>query len=578
VDNRRVLIAVLLSIVVIVGWQLLFPPPKPPEPPPEKPAAEAPAEGAPGAAEKATEKGASEAGEAAPAAAPATETEEGAEPPAEAIAAEREERITLSSDTFEAELSNRGAQLVSLKLPQYMGPKDKPVDLVRDRQGDLYPFGLVDEAGKELAVDAALFTVDHVSGRDGLPAVRFRYSGPEGSVTKVFTVLPKGLLGVSIEARGVGKWGTVLGPGLRNPSARDEERRFKYRGSVYLSGDDIETVRSDKVEKTRVVSGTGLHWIGLEDTYFLSALIPETPVAQAVIEPFVVDSSKEGLPKIAPLPPEGVEGADSLRHELRVAVYPEGEQLDGEVYLGAKDLERLGALPWRLSETVRLGMFGFFSKGLLEGLKWIYQHVVPNYGWAIVLMTILIKVVLLPLTHKSYMSMQKMQEVAPRIKSIRAKYKGKLRDKKGRPDIEQQRKMNEEIQALYKSEGVNPAGGCLPMLIQFPVLIAFYRLLENAVELRDAPWTLWIHDLSMHDPIYVLPIVMGATQFLQQRLAPSSAEPMQRRMMMAMPVVFTFLFLGFPSGLVLYWLTNNVLTVIQQWIYHRTRAKQAAAA
>jgi YidC/Oxa1 family membrane protein insertase len=171
-----------------------------------------------------------------------------------------------------------------------------------------------------------------------------------------------------------------------------------------------------------------------------------------------------------------------------------------------------------------------------------------------------------------------MQELAPRMKAIRAKFKGKLKDKKGRPDLEQQRKMNEEISALYRSEGVNPVGGCLPMLLQFPVLIAFYNLLSHAVELRGAPWMLWIDDLSMHDPIYVLPVIMGAVQFVQQRMAPAIGDPMQRRMMMALPVVFTFLFLGFPSGLVLYWLTNNLLTLAQQAVYQRLKARQTAAA
>jgi len=587
VDNRRVLIAVLLSIAVIIGWQVLFPPPEPPAP-------TAPLESAASQSSTETEAARSASAPASDAAKVEGETSadraslsggdeaqqgeaEAAATRSEPVSADREERVVLTSETFRAELSNRGAELVSLQLSEYQGPDGEPVELVRMRQGGLYPFGLVGDAGDALAVDGALFAVDRQQDAEGHPSVRFTYSGPEGQVTKVFTALPNGLLGVDVEATGVGgSWGVILGPGLRNPSARDEERRFKYRGAVYLSGDDVETLAPDKVAKETVVSGAGLSWIGLEDTYFLTAVIPETPIDRAVIRPFVVEPSDGGAPTIEPVPPEGTEGADSLRHELRVAVVPQGNRFTAEAYLGAKDLERLGAMPWKLEETVRLGMFGFFSRGLLTGLKWIHAHVVSNYGWAIVLMTILIKLVLLPLTHKSYMSMQKMQEVAPRIKSIRAKYKGKLRDKKGRPDIEQQRKMNEEIQALYKSEGVNPAGGCLPMLIQFPVLIAFYRLLSNAVELRDAPWIGWIHDLSMHDPIYVLPIIMGATQFLQQRLTPSSAEPMQRRMMMAMPVVFTFLFLGFPSGLVLYWLTNNVLTVIQQWFYHRARAKQTA--
>jgi YidC/Oxa1 family membrane protein insertase len=209
------------------------------------------------------------------------------------------------------------------------------------------------------------------------------------------------------------------------------------------------------------------------------------------------------------------------------------------------------------------------ARWLLVGLRWLHDHIVPNFGWAIVLMTVLIRLALLPLTHASMKSMKKMQELNPKMQGIRDKYRTKLKDKQGRPNIEMQQKQNQEIMALYKEHGVNPAGGCLPMLLQLPILFAFYSLLSTAIELRGAPWTLWIKDLSVHDPYYVLPILMGATQFLQVKLAPQAGDPMQRRLFLLMPIVFTFLFLPSPSGLVLYWLTNNVLTILQQWVYNR---------
>jgi YidC/Oxa1 family membrane protein insertase len=162
------------------------------------------------------------------------------------------------------------------------------------------------------------------------------------------------------------------------------------------------------------------------------------------------------------------------------------------------------------------------------------------------------------------------------MQAVRERWRGKLKDKQGRPNLEAQRKMNEEIMGLYRSEGVNPAGGCLPMLLQLPVFFAFYKLLFNAVELRGAPWIFWVQDLSAKDPWYVLPIVMGVTQFLQVKLAPMSGDPMQRRIFQWMPVLMTALFLGFPSGLVLYWLTNNVLTIAQQAVYNRSRGTDAA--
>ena len=185
---------------------------------------------------------------------------------------------------------------------------------------------------------------------------------------------------------------------------------------------------------------------------------------------------------------------------------------------------------------------------------------------------------LFPLTHKSTVSMQKMQELNPKVQAVKNKYRGKLKDKKGRPDAEAQSKMNKEVMAVYKTAGVNPAGGCFPMLLQIPVLFAFYRLLSSAIELRHAPWMFWIKDLSAPDPIYFLPIVMGASQFIQQRMTPSTGDAMQRRIFLLMPVFFTVLFLGFPSGLVLYWLTNNVLGIIQQYSYKKWREKKEASA
>lgn len=571
-DNRRVLLAVLLSMIVIIGWQLLFPPPEPPAPPPGTPPAESTTADADGdrAGREPGDIGLEDDGdleeEAAEDGAPATEPARD-----EVRVAEREETVVLEGEGFRAELSNRGGQLVSLVLPRHDNGSGEPVDLVRDRHQAAYPFGLVAPDGTPLPIDDELF----VAEREG-DGVVFRYAGPEGRATKRFAIEENGLLSVAVEADLDEPWAVALGPGLRNPSAIDEERKFKYRGVVYRNQEGVETVGAEKLEEDRELAGTGLTWIGVEDTYFLSVVVPSTPIERAVVHPWLVRPGEEGAaPSFTPMPPGGPEDGD-LRRELQVALVPRGDRFEAVAYLGGKDLGRLEAFPWGLEETVRLGWFGFLARFFLIGLQWIYVNVVANYGWAIVLMTIAIKIVLLPLTHKSYVSMQKMQELAPRIKSIRAKYKGKLRDKKGRPDIEQQRKMNEEVAALYRTEGVNPIGGCLPMLLQFPVLLGFYSLLSHAIELRGAPWVLWIDDLSMHDPIYVLPIVMGAVQFLQQKMAPSGGDAMQRKMMMAMPVVFTFLFMGFPSGLVLYWLTNNVLTLIQQLVYQRLKGRQAA--
>ena len=190
-------------------------------------------------------------------------------------------------------------------------------------------------------------------------------------------------------------------------------------------------------------------------------------------------------------------------------------------------------------------------------------------------MTIVLKIVLLPLTLTGYSSMQKMQRLNPKIQAIRERYRPKLRDKQGRMNPEAQRQMNEEVMALYKAEGVNPAGGCLPMLLQIPVFFAFYSVLSTSVELWHAPWIGWIHDLSAKDPLYVLPIVMGVTQFVQQKMTPAAADPMQRRMFQLFPVIFLIFSLQFPSGLVLYWLVNNLLTIAQQAIQNAVKTPAA---
>jgi YidC/Oxa1 family membrane protein insertase len=204
---------------------------------------------------------------------------------------------------------------------------------------------------------------------------------------------------------------------------------------------------------------------------------------------------------------------------------------------------------------------------LHQAIKYIHKTI-PNWGFSIIILTVIIKILFFPLTYSSTKSMAKMQELQPKMKAIRAKYK------KAKQDIAQRRKMNEEIMKLYKEHGVNPAGGCLPMLIQLPIFWGFFRMLAISLEFRQSPFIFWIRDLSMKDPFYVTPILMGITQYISQKMTPTSADPTQQRMMMIMPVVMTIFFMNFSSGLVLYWLTNNVLQIGQQYIMNRLRKKQ----
>jgi YidC/Oxa1 family membrane protein insertase len=244
---------------------------------------------------------------------------------------------------------------------------------------------------------------------------------------------------------------------------------------------------------------------------------------------------------------------------LRIAVLPRGATLRGE-YLGApKEYDLLRSIGQGLEKTLDFGIFEPISVFFLKALRWIYSHV-GNYGLAIILLTLGIRILLFPLMHTSTVSMRKMAKVQPKVKEIQAKHKKKKGDPQARA------KMNQEMMALYKQEGVNPMAGCLPLLVQLPLLWALYQLFLKAIELRHAPFMLWITDLSAKDPLYVTPILMTATMWLQQRLAPQAGDPQQQRLMRMMPLIFGVMFLQFPSGLVLYWLANNVITIIQQEI------------
>ena len=219
-----------------------------------------------------------------------------------------------------------------------------------------------------------------------------------------------------------------------------------------------------------------------------------------------------------------------------------------------------------LERTVDFGWFEILARPLLWLLRWTFSWT-ANYGVAILVVTLIIRILLFPLMHKSYASMKKMQKLAPKMTAIREKYK------KARSDAAQRAKMNQELMALYQAEGYNPMSGCFPMLLQLPILIAFFNVLSRSIELRHAPFALWIQDLSSPDRTYVLVIIMVATMYVQQAMTPSAADPIQKRIFMAMPVIWGFFLKDMPSGLVLYWLFSNVLTILQQLLINKMGSK-----
>lgn len=231
-------------------------------------------------------------------------------------------------------------------------------------------------------------------------------------------------------------------------------------------------------------------------------------------------------------------------------------------YIGAKEHRILKAIDPRLEAVVEYGWFTFIAKPVFTFLDWIHSYV-GNWGWAIVIMTLIVRVVLFPLTYKSMISMNKLKDLAPKMKEIRERYKG------------DPQKMNIHMMELYKKHGANPMSGCLPILLQIPIFFAIYRVLLNAIELKAAPWAFWIHDLSLMDPYFILPILMGATMFLQQLITPMTIQdPIQQKIMKFLPLIFTFFFLAFPAGLTLYWFVNNLCSLVQQWVINKLFAKE----
>ena len=314
--------------------------------------------------------------------------------------------------------------------------------------------------------------------------------------------------------------------------------------------------------KPEATSKLPYDWVAYQDNFFIQAIIPLTQGNYQIIPSIVNDETQHNqITRLVFLTDKfDLDPNESSSFKLRL-------------YNGPKEINTLQEAGHNLSAAVDYGWFTFLAKPLLVGLKWFYSFT-HNYGIAIILLTIIIKIVFWPLTQKSYTSMQKMKKVQPKIQQIREKYK------------DDKEKLNQELMQVYKTYKVNPMGGCLPMALQIPVFFALYRMLNSAVELRHQPFALWIHDLTAPDRLNlgfsidlpmighldglpVLTILMGITMFLQQKMTPSSGDPRQEKIMLIMPVMFTFFFINFPAGLVLYWFVNNILSIAQQYWINR---------
>ena len=588
-DNARLLAATVLSAIVVLVWFTFVAPPPPP--------VQHPADGPVlGPADQATQPS-PVVGESQSGTDPASGSTEGFDAPgmetpgdatiepapslidfgADEVMAEGRQVVRLETEQAFVEWDNQGAQLLSYRLKRQFDAQGDPLNLVRERGNDLYPFALMGGeggAGEALKLNTALWHHEFERLEDGVQIVTFRHLSSAGAAEKVFRFTTDGFLDATIRVDRPRRWSVLLGPGVGDEGNKTYGQLVD-RAVGYRQGTETHILHAKEMKEDNVFfAAREMEWISLEDNYFLVAIVPQTGVVEAMVMPVL--EREEALPGRPRFLPVDTSADEDLVKEQAIVLRADGAEMSLRTYFGSKRFSYLAALPHHLDETVRFGdIMGYLSKPLYFVLQYLHDNVVANYGWCIVLTTLLIRLVFFPLTHKGQKSMTKMQELNPKVQAIRAKYKPKMRDKQGKPNVEAQRQMNEEVMGLYKQAGVNPASGCLPLLLQMPVFFAFYRLLTVAVELRGAEWVLWVKDLSATDPLYILPVLMGVTSIVMQRMQPASPDPMQRRLMQIMPLGFAVFAFFFPAGLVLYWLTNNLISMLQQHFINGPRQRAA---
>lgn len=467
-------------------------------------------------------------------------------------------KAVVDTPLYRAEFNNRGAVLTSFRLKKYQDDFNQPLEMVpQEKDIQVLPLSF-DFENKDLTAAAtkAIYSMDRESlslTGTGKGTLDFSYSDGNNTFHKKITFRADSyLLGMSVEADVAGKPVPVRiawSPGVESFTNYKNRTDLHPSQAVINIGDKVERKQAKKVEQFQKMGAT-VRWSGLEDNYFAAIFIPSQPT-DAYLNP--------------------VPGDEKYVHSIAlymVSQQPGPQELT--VFVGPKDYMLLKHIGMDLERAVDFGFWAPIVKTLFLALHWMYRYT-TNYGWAIVVLTFLIKLIFTPFMQKSFASQKKMQAMQPEMKQIQDKY-AKLKN-----DDPRKAQMNTEIMALHKRYGVNPLGGCLPMVVQMPVLIGFYRLLSSAIELRHAPFMLWLTDLSKPDPYYVTPVLMGASMMIQQRMTPVS-DPMQKNMMFIMPIMFTFMSFKLQSGLVLYWLLSNLLGLLHQWLFQQQQKRAAVAA
>jgi YidC/Oxa1 family membrane protein insertase len=560
-NEKRLMLVFLLAFIVMLAFQPLLKKyfPQPVTPPPQQ-TQPAPSQPTPAPVQPS-----------APAVASA---------PATAVIkqAASETETVIENDLYRITFTNRGAQVKHWILKKFDNEaQNGPLDLVNPEAAPKYGYPLslwnYDETLRN-QLASALYVPSREGKQTAPTTITFEYADQDLSVSKTFTFDNTYIVGIKSNVTYKGSAIAAL-PAWPSGFGSQNTPAFYAAGFIdYQFNKNIERLpircgftiisKCTDISGGKTILGP-FHWAGPTDQYFAAVFIPDDPNSASMV------TLRNSLSvKRDPQKPESTEmsNVDVLGAAVGNLRGPTAER----IFAGPKELEVLQKIPVPgvgtdndLNGLVDFGFFGIIAKPLFLWLKWMFHHVVANWGWAIVLQTLIISLAFLPLRITQMKSMLKMQRVAPQIKAIQEKYKKySLRDPRKAP-------MNEEISALYKKEGVNPAGGCLPMLIQLPFLYAYYQMLRIALDLRHAHW-LWIHDLSAADPLLLLPIVMVGSMLIVSRMTPQpGVDPAQQRMMtIMMPLMMGFFFFRLPAGLNLYYAESNLIQMAQQSIMNRT--------
>ena len=535
--EKRVLFAIFLSFLVLYAYQALVvkPVPKPP----------VTAAGQAG-------KGQPAAGSVAVPSPAAAASEQAASPAAAPIVADARERdVRVETAEAIAIFTNRGARLKSLRLKHYPDPgtKEPHEIVVQDLPNQPLPFSLQTPSDQTTRVlNNAVYAVNgEPSGVASSPVnLRFEYRDSAGvDAIKEFRIEPSSYvitLSATVTDGGKPITPTILwGPAIADTA---EVSRYTQRPEGLIgNADKVQRVSTKDIAKQSIYDGE-YRFAGVDDNYFMTVALAPGP-------------SKVGYQPVTIPPPAG--SKDPGRELVAYSIQPQ-QNHPIRFFVGPKDFDILAGIGPDMTRAINFGMFAVIVVPLLRSLKWVHGFV-GNWGWSIVLLTVIINAIMFPLRHKSAVSMRKMQEIQPEVKAIQDRYS------KLKATDPAKQKMNQELMELYKQRGVNPAAGCVPMLLTFPVLFAMWALLQTSIELRGAPWFGWIHDLSSYDHFYVLPVLMGGTSFWQQKMMPATGgDPAQQKMMMFMPLFMMFIFLWLPAGALIYYVVTNIWTIGQQYL------------